>query len=84
MWKSQMNPGPAGDIYMPYNSLGYGYAKTWCNDDSAWFYIKVYKAQGSNHCGGYVMEFSNGVYSGSTGQLGFNQANQNKASPTPN
>ncbi|HAN32678.1 MAG TPA: hypothetical protein DCQ06_13875 [Myxococcales bacterium] len=82
-WKNQFSPSVSGAVYMPSNSIGYGYARTWCNDDSSWYYIKVYKAGGTPTCGGYVMEASNGVYKGSNSQRGYNHSGKNTASPTP-
>ncbi|MBI5607695.1 MAG: putative metal-binding motif-containing protein [Deltaproteobacteria bacterium] len=59
-------PGGGGPYCMNYNS-GYvcvptGFYFTQCQDDSAWFYVKVYKAAGSPNCANYSLEFTNGIY----------------------
>ena len=50
-------------VYHTTNSTAYGFDKTWCHDDSDWYYIKVFKYQGPAYCGDYQLEISNGVYS---------------------
>ncbi len=59
-------PGGGGPYCMNYNS-GYvciptGYYMTYCQDDSAWYYMRVYKASGAASCSSYKIEVSNGVY----------------------
>lgn len=39
-----------------------GFEYTRCQDDSAWYYIKVYKPAGAPLCAGYKLEISNGTY----------------------
>jgi len=51
---------------MNYNS-GYvgiltGFYWTNCLDDSAWYYVRVFKASGGPECSTYKLEISNGVY----------------------
>jgi hypothetical protein len=38
--------------------------RTRCHDDSAWFYIRVYKKSGGASCTPYKLEVTNGVYGG--------------------
>ena len=51
-----------------------GYYKTRCEDDSAWFYIKVYHIGGAANCGSYAFEVTNGI-TGNDGTTGYNQCN---------
>ena len=60
-WSTGGNP-----YCMQFNTNGVcfprGYYMTTCKDDSAWFYIKVYRPSGAPTCGNYKLEVSNGVY----------------------
>ena len=61
-----LDPGNGGPYCKDYNS-GYvcfptGFSFTQCQDDSSWFYVKVYKATGAANCANYSLEFTNGVY----------------------
>jgi hypothetical protein len=59
-------PGGGGPYCMNYNS-GYvciptGFYYTNCQDDSAWYYVHVYKVSGGPVCSSYKLEISNGIY----------------------
>ncbi len=60
-------PGGGGPYCMNYNS-GYvciptGYYMTYCNDESAWYYVRVYNTGAApSTCAGYKIEISNGLY----------------------
>lgn len=48
-----------------------GYDYTRCNNDSNWFYVKVYKKSGGPSCTEYELEVSNAIY-GAPGNNGKN------------
>ena len=50
-----------------------GYDFTRCNDNSAWFYVRVYKLSGGPSCTPYQLEITNAVYGapGHKGKSGF-------------
>jgi hypothetical protein len=60
-------PGGGGPYCMNYNS-GYvciptGFYYTNCQDESAWYYVRVYNTGAApTTCGAYKLEISNGVY----------------------
>jgi hypothetical protein len=61
-----LDPGNGGPYCKDYNS-GYvcfptGFSFTQCQDDSAWYYVHVYRAGGTVTCGNYKLEISNGLY----------------------
>ncbi len=45
-----------------------GYDQTWCNNDSAEFFVRIYNKTGAAICAPYQVEFSNGVYGAPTTQ----------------
>jgi len=51
-------------------SQSWGYDYTRCRDDSAWFYIRVYRAGTMTTCSDYQLELSNGAY-GNNGARGY-------------
>jgi hypothetical protein len=61
-----MGPGNGGPYCMNFNSGGVcipsGFYYTQCQDNSAWFYVKVYRNAPPTVCGKYKLEFSNGLY----------------------
>ena len=66
------SPGGNGPYCMNYDSgyicLPAGYYFTKCQDDSAWYYLRVYNTGGpALTCGSYKLEFSNGVYGAPSG-----------------
>jgi hypothetical protein len=60
------SPSWGGPYCRDYNTAGVcfpqGFDYTRCADDSAWYYVRVYKAGGAASCTDYKIEFSNGVY----------------------
>ncbi len=53
-------------------SWSLGYDHTRCHNDTAVFYMKVYKATAATQCGDYKLEITNGVYGApSTGHRGY-------------
>ena len=44
------------------SSQSWGYDYTRCHDDSAWFFLKVYRVGTVSQCSDYQVEISNGVY----------------------
>ena len=76
-WNLRPNQGfsGAGGPYCKDYDSGYvcfpkGYYYTRCKDDSAWFYIRVYKASGGPVCANYRLEITNAVY-GTPGNYGY-------------
>jgi len=72
-WNSGYNwngyPGPYCMNFRRSNTgrcIPQGYYKTRCQDDSSWFYLKVYHIGGTASCSDYQFEVTNGIYSGST------------------
>ncbi|MCB9738071.1 MAG: hypothetical protein H6747_02310 [Deltaproteobacteria bacterium] len=43
-------------------SISWGYDYTRCRDDSAWFYVRVYRVGTVSTCSDYQLEITNGVY----------------------
>ncbi|MCO4761096.1 MAG: hypothetical protein KC502_06300, partial [Myxococcales bacterium] len=53
-------------------SQSYGYDHTRCHNDTAYFYIKVYRGASITQCGDYRLEITNGVYGApSNGRTGY-------------
>lgn len=66
-WGSSATPANGGPYCKafkasPNTCIPDGYAFTQCTDDSAWFYVKLYKAGGAPSCASYKLEITNGVY----------------------
>jgi hypothetical protein len=68
-WNIRPNQGfgGAGGPYCKDYDSGYvcfpqGYYMTRCADDSAWYYMRVFKASGGPVCAPYKLELSNGIY----------------------
>ena len=59
-------PPQGGPYCKDFNTNGIcypkGYYYTRCQDNSAWFYLRVYKASGAAACSDYKLEITNGIY----------------------
>ena len=52
-----------------------GYYKTRCSDNTAWYFVEVYKGTGASSCATFEIEVTNGVY-GTPYRIGFNNKGQ--------